>query len=467
MKNSELLFTAVKPPLDYLALFFAAVVSYSVRYLPFIQDIRPVIFNLPFREYLAIVAIVSAVWILLFTLSGLYNFGGIKKIFDELARIFVACSAGLAVVLAVMVFSRYLFDSRFIIIVAWVLAIIFISAERLVLKLIQKYTYRIGLGVRKIIIIGEGQIAEKLAFEFKKKPSLGYKIVSIYNNFGDKSAAEIKNLAIEDKIDEIIQINPNLNFEETMELIDFANEYHLDFKYTADLLDTQLTNLEIEIFAGTPIVKVKRTRLDGWGRIYKRIFDLAGSFLLIILLSPVMLIIALMIKIDSKGPIIFKYKRIGQYGRSFVYFKFRSMVEDAHKYRFNEDFLKQQENLRQGSPMIKFKDDPRITKVGKLIRRFSLDELPELFLVFLGKMSLVGPRPHEIEEVQKYQKHHKKVMTIKPGITGISQVSGRSDLDFEEEVKLDTFYIENWSLVLDLIILIKTPLAVFKGRQTE
>ena len=116
---------------------------------------------------------------------------------------------------------------------------------------------------------------------------------------------------------------------------------------------------------------------------------------------------------------------------------------------------------------MKFKNDPRITGVGKIIRRFSIDELPELFLVLIGKMSLVGPRPHEIEEVQNYQKHHKKLLNIKPGISGLAQVSGRSDLDFEEEVKLDTYYIENWSLGLDLQILLKTPLAVIKKRQTE
>ena len=143
------------------------------------------------------------------------------------------------------------------------------------------------------------------------------------------------------------------------------------------------------------------------------------------------------------------------------------MITDSHKFRFDKEFLDNQQNLREGSPMMKFKSDPRITKVGKFIRRFSLDELPELFIVLFGKMTLVGPRPHEIEEVEKYQKHHKKLLTIKPGITGLSQVSGRSDLDFEQEVRLDTFYIENWSVGLDLQILLKTPLAIIKRRQTQ
>jgi len=156
---------------------------------------------------------------------------------------------------------------------------------------------------------------------------------------------------------------------------------------------------------------------------------------------------------------------VGAYGKKFKYFKFRSMIDDAHKYRFDEEFLKQYQNIREGTPMMKFKDDPRITKVGKFLRKTSIDELPELFNVFIGKMSLVGPRPHEVEEVARYESHHKKLLAIKPGMTGLAQISGRSDLDFEEEVKLDIFYIENWSLKMDLWILLKTPFVLLKKRK--
>jgi lipopolysaccharide/colanic/teichoic acid biosynthesis glycosyltransferase len=144
------------------------------------------------------------------------------------------------------------------------------------------------------------------------------------------------------------------------------------------------------------------------------------------------------------------------------------MYDNVHQLRFNEDFQKKVGgNLRAGTPMIKFKNDPRITKVGHFIRKTSIDELPQFFCVLKGDMSLVGPRPHEPEEVAHYAKHHRKLLTLKPGITGLSQISGRSDLDFEEEVKLDIFYIENWSLVLDVIILIKTPLVLFKSRKAS
>ena len=149
--------------------------------------------------------------------------------------------------------------------------------------------------------------------------------------------------------------------------------------------------------------------------------------------------------------------RIGQGGKPFPYFKFRSMVPGTHNMRYRE---LSEKDTRKGAPVVKIENDPRITRVGGFIRKFSIDELPEFFLVLTGKMSLVGPRPHMPEEVAKYKPEHKKVLTIKPGITGLAQISGRADLDFDEEVRLDTYYIEHWSPWLDLYILFKTPIVV-------
>ncbi|MFA6410606.1 MAG: sugar transferase [Candidatus Buchananbacteria bacterium] len=466
MKRSELLFTAIKPPLDYLALILAGLAAYAIRYLPSVQNIRPVIFNLSFTDYFSLVLLISACWLGIFALIGLYNSRGIKKLREEMAKVFVGCLAGLALILAVMVFSRYLFDSRFIILTGCFLALVFVGAERLIIRLLKRFAYRFGIGVYRVAIFGNVTIATLLKNEFNDHLSLGHKVVAEFELFNEEIADKLKQMVAADAVDEIIAINPSTDPTMALDLINFANENHLDFKYTADFLGTQLTNLEVATYAGTPVIEVKKTRLDGWGRINKRTFDIIISSILAILLLPVMLLVAIAIKLDSPGPVFFKYKRIGQFGKSFTYFKFRSMIKDAHQYRFDPEFLAQQKNLRQGSPMMKFKADPRVTQVGKFIRRFSIDELPELFIVIVGKMSLVGPRPHEIEEVDKYQRHHKKLLTIKPGITGLAQVSGRSDLNFEDEVKLDTYYIENWSLGLDLQILFKTPWAVISRRQT-
>ena len=464
MKRSELAVTAIKPPLDYFSLILAAIGAYLLRYQPFTQKIRPVIFDLPFGDFISIALAIAVGWILIFALAGLYSFSGFRSLREELARVFVACSAGLALVLAVMVFSRFLFDSRFIILSSWILAIIFVCIDRIILQFIKKQSYKLGIGVHRLGLIGDEKIAQRLIKEFSDYPTLGYRVVFTALEFNEQVQNELSVLKQKDGIDELIQIRPDLCAARTVDLINFAEEFHFDFKYTADLLGTHLINLEVSTYAGMPIIEVKRTRLEGWGRITKRIFDIFISFLLIIISLPIMALVVVAIKIDSRGPILFKYKRIGQSGKAFTYFKFRSMIKDAHRLRFDNDFVKEHNNLRDGSPMMKFADDPRITRVGRFIRRFSIDELTELFLVFVGKMSLVGPRPHEVEEVDRYQRHHKKVLTIKPGMSGLAQISGRSDLNFEEEVKLDTYYIENWSLGLDLQILFKTPMAVLKRR---
>ena len=467
MKRSELLFLAVKPPIDYLALLFAAFVAYFVRFLSLVQDVRPVIFELPFKDYFSISTVIAFWWLVIFALTGLYSFRGTRSTKDEIGKVFVACSAGLAFVLGVMVFSRFLFDSRFIIIAAWLLSIIFVTIGRMLIKIAQKIAFNYGLGTRRLVIIGNGNTSRILTEEFNSKKSLGYKVIGQFSEFTQEISEKLKAMVADDAIDEIIQINPNQNSEQTSKLLDFVNTNHIDFKYAADLLGTQLTNIDVMTYAGTPLVMVKKTKLDGWWRITKRVFDIVFSLIFIIIFLPIMVATGILVKLTSPGPIFFKNKRMGQYGKPFNYFKFRSMYNNAHELKANPEFLAMQENLRQGTPMTKFKNDPRVTPLGRLIRRFSLDELPELFIVLVGKMSLVGPRPHEVEEVEKYKKHHRKLLTLKPGITGLAQVSGRSDLDFEEEVKLDTYYIENWSIGLDLQILFKTPWAVLRRRKAE
>jgi len=347
------------------------------------------------------------------------------------------------------------------------LAIIFVSFERLIVRQLQRQVLKHGIGVHRVILIGDGVIAKTLKKELSGDPKIGYQVVLEIKQINQQIFEQLKQLVASDKFDEIILVSWSFTQQEINSLLEFVDNYHLIFNYAVNFIGIESNNLLVKTIVGVPIVEVKKTKLEGWGRIYKRLFDIVGSIVGIILLMPVMLIITLAIKLDSVGPIFFKYRRIGQHGKPFTYFKFRSMIKDAHQFRFDPEFLAQHQNLRDGTPMMKFKNDPRVTRVGKIIRRWSLDELPELFLVFLGKMSLVGPRPHEIEEVEKYRRDHKKVLNLKPGITGLAQVSGRSDLNFDQEVKLDVFYIENWSFVIDWRIIFKTPLAVVRRRGAE
>ncbi|MCK5085853.1 sugar transferase, partial [Candidatus Parcubacteria bacterium] len=194
--------------------------------------------------------------------------------------------------------------------------------------------------------------------------------------------------------------------------------------------------------------------------------DVVGSFFGLVALSLFFIIMAIVIKLDSDGPVFERLERVSR-GKKFRLYKFRSMVKNAHllKYDKNGNLKPEFEKLneRNEGPLFKIKNDPRVTRVGRFIRKTRLDEFPQLINVLRGEISLVGPRPHEPEEVARYKKHHRKLLTIKSGITGMAQVNGSSDLDFEREAKLDIYYIENWSLFLDFIILIKTLLSFVKG----
>jgi len=471
MKRSELFFSFLLVPLDYAMIVLAGFAAYYLRFSDFFKDLRPVIFELSLSSYTKALLPLAFLWLIIFSLTGLYNIHSARKLFRELYRVVLACSTGFMLVVILIFIRRELFDSRFIILAGWILAILFVGFGRSLVRLIQRSLYGVGIGVKKVIVVGAGKTADALIGYFSKDRSFGYEVIKRARDFELETAQELADLVKVKEVDEIFQADQNLTKAEVLRLYDFADENHLTFKYVADLLGTKVLKTEFSELAGIPIMEVKRTPLDGWGRIAKRIFDIVFSLSFIILLSPIMLLSAIIVKLESHGPVFFSRRddgsplyRVGQGGRLFRYLKFRSMIDKSDSMRYNELADK---NLRKDGPLVKIKDDPRVTNFGRFLRRFSIDELPEFFLVFKGDMSLVGPRPHLPEEVAKYERHHKKVLTIKPGITGMAQISGRSDLTFEEEVKLDTYYIENWSILMDLTILLRTPLAVLRKRATE
>lgn len=471
MKRSELLFSFLLVPLDFLMIVAAGVSAYLIRYSEFTTDFRPIIFDLSFKSYFNILLLIALLWVVVFALSGLYSIRSARTLAREVYRVVLACSTGFMIIVVLIFLRRELFDSRFIVLAGWVLAIVYVSLGRSVIRGIQRHLFKYGHGVHKVVLVGSSKTSDNLMKEFNEDKKFGYEVVKRIRDFNIDTAKKVLEVVKKGEVDEIIQADPNLSKAEVLRLYDFADEYHVTFKYAADLLGTKVLKTEVQEMAGVPIVEVKKTQLDGWGRIVKRIFDIIASGIMIIIISPILLLAAILIKLDSKGPVLFSRLddgsdlcRVGQGGKLFKYFKFRSMIVGANSMRYTDLINK---NLRQDGPLVKIQDDPRVTGIGKFIRRWSIDELPELFLVFIGRMSLVGPRPHLPEEVAKYEHHHKKVLTIKPGITGLAQTSGRSDLSFEEEVKLDVYYIENWSMLLDFIILLRTPLAVFRNRKTE
>jgi exopolysaccharide biosynthesis polyprenyl glycosylphosphotransferase len=308
----------------------------------------------------------------------------------------------------------------------------------------------------------------EIGMAIKKNKTLGYRVV---DHLPNGSVRAIKDIQKKKGIDEIIVCEPYLTDEEIAKIIDYCQIHNIVYKFVPTTLQT--TRFKVQLFNSEPIIEVLNTPLDGWGKILKRLFDIIGSGILLVVLSPVLLFTALAIKLTSNGPVIYKNERIGEEGKTFFVFKFRYLKweycitsENKHNKKAIEleKKLIKKYNTRKGA-LYKIKDDPRKTTVGKFIEKYSIDELPQLWNVLKGDMSLVGPRPHQEREVNKYREYHRRLLTIKPGITGMAQISGRSDLDFEDEYKLDVFYIENWSLLLDIIILLKTPFAVFNRRK--
>jgi len=468
-KKSELFFTFLKIPFDYLTLIFAGLLAYSLRYDPSVQRVRPVIFDLQFEKFIYVVLIIAAIWLIFFAWTGLYSFTR-KKITDEIKRIFLACSTGMSGLIIYMFFVRDLFQSRFIVLSAWVLCILFITIERIIIRKVQNYTLANGWGAHNIITIGNDDNTQELIKTFKEQPELGYKVIATFTDFDERTKEQIETIRITNTIDEIVQGDYSFSRAKSIEMLDFANEHNIIFKYTAGQFEARTTNIEVHMLAGIPVVEIRKTKLDGWGKINKRIIDFIFSTILIIIFSPLMLLIAILIKLENRGPAIYKNERVSRDGQFNVY-KFRSMYvkycvgKQFEKYTDQKAVLEYEQELikkqsERSGPVYKVLNDPRRTVIGRFIEKTSLDELPQLFNVWIGNMSLVGPRPHQAREVDKYAKHHKRVLDIKPGVTGLAQISGRSDLDFDEEVKLDTYYIENWSLALDFWIMLKTPFIV-------
>ena len=447
MKRNDLFFATFLVPTDYIMLILSGVFVYFLRFTAF-TSLRPVIYEIPFNEYFISVLLIALLWLGIFVLSGLYNLELKRRFSKEVPKIFLACSMGIMLIVAFIFFKGEYFSSRFIILAAWLVSIVFVSLGRALIHILELSAYKKGRNLEPILILGQDKTTEQIINYLQNNPGVGYKVLDNPKSFSDLQEKWLERVG---EINQIIQTDSLLERFEVLKIIDFCHEHQIIFKYAADIFGSLVSNVQMEEINGIPIITLGQTALCGWGRIVKRFFDLIGAFLALMFFSPLFLILAIIIKIDSRGPVFVSLKRIGQKNRPFQLYKFRSMIPNAQKLK--KELLKH--NERKG-PLFKMENDPRITCFGRFLRKTSLDELPQLFNIIKGEMSLVGPRPHEPQEIANYARHHKQLLAIKPGLTGLPQISGRSKLSFEEEAKLDIYYIENWSLLFDLQIVLMT-----------
>ena len=463
MKRSEYIFTLALIPVDIFAVTAAFVLAYYTR------SRGDVVYIWNFVDYFRFALTLICFWIVIFAMEGLYKIESLKRsMLDEIMSIFLAVSSGIMLVVVYIFLSRTEFFSRLIIIYAWLFAIVFVSIARIAIKQLRRSLMRHGIGIYRTIVVGDNETARNLINTMNSDLKLGYKIVKIIDRFGMEY---ISSIISKIKTDEIILADPNISDKDVTRLIIETHGKPVNIKLIPNLFRLSETNLRIETIADIPLIVFKKTPLEGWGAIWKRLFDIACSSLALIILAPVIIIIALLIKLTSKGPVIYNNIRVGQKG-NFVTYKFRTMYAEyctgvmygGGKADVMEKKLIEEKNIKKGSAVYKIIDDPRITSVGNFLRKVSLDELPQFYNVLLGNMSLVGPRPHQPREVDKYKPEQKKLLNVKPGITGMAQISGRSDLAFDEEANLDIYYIENWSFWRDVKIIVRTFKAIFKRK---
>ena len=275
------------------------------------------------------------------------------------------------------------------------------------------------------------------------------------------SIRDLEKIIHENAIGQVYIMNRKSDMVDIQQYIDVCLDMGVSVRIIVKLFQAHGAHRYVSSVGTYPVVTYHRVCLDDSSKAIKRVIDIIGSLLGIIVFSPIMLVTAIAIKLESKGPVIFKQKRAGINGSTFMMYKFRSMCVDAEELKAK---LQEQNEVKDGM-MFKIKDDPRITKVGKFIRKTSIDELPQFFNVLFGSMSLVGTRPPTLDEVEKYERTHWRRMSIKPGITGMWQVSGRSQItDFDKIVELDTEYIDHWSIGLDLKIMVKTVLSLLQRK---
>lgn len=472
MKRSELFFSGIQVPIDFLAITLAASTAYWIRNIPEIILFNNRLYEFSYGDFIQTVFLIIPFLLGIFAFEGLYSFRITRSFLSEVGRVFRALSIGLVIVIVLIFLQNEWFASRFIILATWILATLYVVAFRFILLFVQRQLLvRRGIGVHRVLLINGTERTKFFSRLLNDIPKLGYRVVDIVDGINIK---EIKAIRKQKGIDEIILCDPGVPDDLQEKLIDYCSIHNIGYLYVPTSI--QASKIRLKTLGGEPVFEVAHTPLDGWGKILKRVFDIIGSSVLILLSWPIMGIIALLIKWeDPDGPIVFKNERVGADGKTFSLFKFRYMAwrystskENPHYEQaiaYEKELIKKR-NTRKG-PIYKIKDDPRKTRIGRIIEKFSLDELPQFFNVLRGDMSLVGPRPHQHREVEKYREYHRRLLTIKPGITGMAQVSGRSDLDFEDEYRLDLFYIENWSLALDVLLCLRTVKVLVKKRKNN
>ncbi|MDP3976050.1 MAG: sugar transferase [bacterium] len=450
MKKPEIILRLLRIPFDFAVVFGSFLFAYWLRahpdLIPLLQLHEPAL--LPWESFLLFSLQAAGLVLLLFAWEGMYSLRKSYRFKKEARRMLLLTGAAFTVIILYFFLVGIQFFSRFILGLAFVLTIVLMILHRLILRAIQRWCWGKGWGKRRVLFVGKGDVLKELRERWDK--DVAFEVVDSLST----GAEVLERLRHSRAVDEVVQVG---DVDQAALLVEFCQLHHIEYRFVPNMLEVQRINTELDFVGEIPLITLRSSAIDWSGRVVKRTFDVLTSSAGLLLLSPLLLLIACGIKLNSQGPVLYWSRRVSK-NRQFSMVKFRTMVDGADQMKKDLE----QDNRRTG-PLFKIADDPRVTRFGRLLRKASLDELPQLWNVFKGDLSLVGPRAHLPEEVEQYERHHKRVLAIKAGVTGLPQISGRSHLDFEQEVKLDVYYIENWSFWLDMKIILKTFGVLFEG----
>lgn len=443
-----------------------------------------------FAPYAALLVFVVVIRLLSFRYCDLYRVRGEFSFVEDAIRIFKAAAIGSLLIVAVAFLYRGGFEfrafsyARGVFVADFFIVLIIAGMVRFVMRSVQTFVRSRQINLIPTLVVGRGPEASLFIREMRERPALGYRVIGVVETGPGATAASLTyedvpivgalehlpEVIRDSGANEVIIADPQVNGDALFEvMMRCGRRRGIEFRIAPSLFNCLPRKTEIDQIGVLPMIRLFREPLSSGARILKRTFDLIFAALAITLLFPVWLLIALLIKLDSKGPVFYTQERVGMDGRLFLLYKFRTMKAgadpDLHR-EYQRAFIAGRAEANLGNdtkPTYKLLSDPRITRVGRVLRRISLDEVPQLLNVMSGDMSLVGPRPPIPYEVEAYELWHRKRLDMKPGLTGLWQVSGRNRLPFEEMVRLDLFYIENWSLLLDLKIILRTGFVMLGG----
>ncbi len=465
-------FVAGQIVLDAVLINLAIALAWYIRYeLMLTVPLGEGFFPQPYSAYIPLDVLLTVLSIAVYRIEGLYLPARGRTFLDEMYTLVNGATTAILLIMAITFFVRPLVYSRAMYVYAAILIVVLLGAARAVERLVRPFLRKRGVGVDRVLIVGAGEVGRALMRNIVAQPDLAYQIIGFVDDHYERGHTDIgrfKGLGGTDglpsilnelAVDEVIVTLPWTARPKIIKIMELCQRMGVAAQVVPDLFQLSLGRVAVGDVGGIPLISVRQTHIGTWNAVVKRFMDIIGALVLGLLGTPLMVLIAVIIRLDSPGPAIFRQKRIGRGGCPFVVYKFRTMRVGA------EEEQQRLADLNEADgPLFKIRNDPRHTRIGRWLRRTSLDELPQLFNVLRGEMSLVGPRPPMITEVQHYQDWHKQRLQVSPGLTGLWQVSGRSELPFDEQCMLDIYYIENWSPWLDLWIMVKTIPTVLLAR---